>query len=161
MKPFAVLYPWVLWLTPVAVAILGWRLAGWLGAIAGVVVGCLAAVLIWAVTYSVTFNRSLDRRIHHVSTLSTEQLCEIASNPLSPDLGFAIAELDRRGTNARPSLQSLLDLITSADGNRRGLGLSLLHALYPSEFEKIPMGSSSADSPEIWRGRVEALGEPS
>jgi hypothetical protein len=52
-------------------------------------------------------------------------------------------------------------MMTSADSNRRSLGLSFLNALYPSVFEKIPQGTSSADPPEIWRGRIEALSGPS
>jgi hypothetical protein len=118
-------------------------------------------VLLWALIHSVNFGRRLDKRIRDVAALTTEQLEKIASDPTSPDLGFAIAELSRRGTSAQPSLESLFELITSADSNRRGLGLSLLFALYPSVFEKIPLGTSSADPPEIWRGRIEALGGPS
>src|SRR5262249_31324538 len=97
------------------------------------------------------------RRVENASKLSTEQLCTIAGDPTSPDLGFALIELDRRGVEARPSLESVLALLTSSQSNRRGLGVSLLHALYPSVAAKLPRGSSNADGPDVWRGRITGL----
>jgi hypothetical protein len=90
-------------------------------------------------------------------TLSTEQLRDIAADPMSRDLGFAIGELDRRGIEARPSLESLLALLTSPNSNRRGLGLSLLAGCYPSVVEQFGLGCSSADAPEVWQARIAAL----
>jgi hypothetical protein len=91
------------------------------------------------------------------SQTPTDQLLIIAAEPTSPDLGIALMELDRRGLAARPSLQSLFPLLTSSDSNRRGLGMTLLHALYPSVFARLPSNVSNADGPDVWRARLAAL----
>jgi len=151
------LYWLALRLIPVSCCWLGWRFGGWLGATAGAVVGCGAAIIIWGTIYYQTLRLSLEHRQRAVSTLATERLRQIAADPTSPDLGFAIGELARRGVDAGPSLESLFSLLTSADSNRRGLGMSLLPALYPHVWLKIPLDSSNMDSAEVWRSRIAAL----
>ena len=151
------IYGVVLWLTPFACCMLGWRFGGCLGAIAGVAVGCIFAIVAWGAMYFQTRRRELQRRQRAVSALSTETLREIAADPTLPDLCFAIGELDRRGVEAGPSLQSLFSLLTSANSNHRGLGLSLLMAFYPQVWSKIPVGSSNMDAAEVWRSRIAAL----
>jgi hypothetical protein len=160
MKLLAILCGWLVWLTPILGAVIGWLVAGWLGGLVGLVAGLLAwlaLLVLWVVAYGVAFSRYLDRRRECMRRLSNEQLRQIASDPISRDLGFAIGELDRRGIDARPSLESLLALLTSSDSCRRGRGLSLLHGLYPSVLGQFGMGCSSADAPEVWRARVAAL----
>jgi hypothetical protein len=144
-------------LIPVLCCWLGWRFGGWLGAAAGAAVGCGAAIIIWGAIYYQTVRVSLQRRQRAVSALATEWLREIAADPTSRDLGFAIGELARRGFEAGPSLESLFGLLTSADSNRRGHGMSLLMALYPHVWSKIPLGSSNMDTVEVWRSRIAAL----
>ena len=98
------LYRLALRLMPVLCCWLGWRFGGWLGAAAGAGVGCGAAIIIWGVIYYQTLRLSLQRRQRTVSALATERLREIAADPTSRDLGFAIGELARRGVEAVPSL---------------------------------------------------------
>jgi hypothetical protein len=136
---------------------LGWRLGGWLGAVAGALVGCGAAIAIWLSILGLTFDLHLQRRLRAMAALSTERLREIAADPTSQDLGFAIGELARRGVEAVPPLESLLGLLTSADSNRCGLGMSLLMACYPHVWSKFPGGSSNMDPAEVWRSRIAAL----
>jgi hypothetical protein len=75
-------------------------------------------------------------------------------------MGFAASELARRGIEARPSFDSLCSLLTSENADRRGLGLSLMSALYPSVAETFPEGCSNAEPPEVWRERVASPGGP-
>ena len=96
-----------------------------------------------------------------VAALPTERLREIAADPIDPDLGFAIGELERRGIEEKPSLQSLFGLLTSANSNRRGYGMSLLMALYPEVWSKVAVDSSNLDAPEVWRSRIAALDDAS
>ncbi len=153
-------YRLLLRITPVVFGLLGWRFGGWLGAVAGVFFGCGAAVAAWVVIYYFTFQRRLQRRRDRVAQLANDLLLEIAANPASPDLGFAIGELARRGVEAVPPLSSLFELLTSADSNRRGLGMSLMMALYPQVWSKVSLGSSNLDAPEVWRSRLEAFQGP-
>jgi hypothetical protein len=151
------LYRLTLRLIPVLCCWLGWRFGGWVGAVAGAAVGCGAAIIIWGAIYYQTGLVSLQRRQRAVSALATERLREIAADPTSRDLGFAIGELARRGVEAGPSLESLFDLLRSADSDRRGQGMSLLMALYPQVGSKLPLGSSNMDTVEVWRTRIAAL----
>lgn len=181
MKRFGFLYRWLLrlvlivgisyaclfmcfaigWPGAVFGAIFGWLAGGWLGAVLGFIVGPVAWTVLWAIGHYIVLRTRLRRRLEKVSKLSTEQLCRIAEEPTSPDLGFALSELDRRGIEARPSLESLLALLASSHSNRRGLGLSLLHSFYPSVAAKLPRGSSNMDGPDIWRQRLAGLSDAS
>jgi hypothetical protein len=151
------LYRLALRLIPVLGCWLGWRFGGWLGAAAGGAVGCGAAIVIWGAIYYLTLRLSLQRRQRTVRALPTERLWEIAADPISRDLAFAIGELERRGFEAGPTLDSLLSLLTSDDSNRRGLGMPLLMVFYPHVWSKISRGSSNMDSAEVWRSRIAAL----
>jgi hypothetical protein len=117
--------------------------------------------VVWAIGHYIVVRARIRRRVQSASKLSVEQLYRITEDPTSPDLGFALSELDRRGIEARPSLESVLALLTSSHSNRRGLGLSLLHALYPSVAAKLPRESSNADGPDVWRERLNGLSEAS
>ena len=145
------------WPGAVLGAFFGWLVAGWLGAVLGFATGPVAWTVVWAIGYYIVVGTRTRRRLDTVRHLSTEQLCRIAEEPTSPNLGFALGELERRGVEAHPSLESLLALLTSSQSNRRGLGLSLLLALYPSAAAKLPPGSSNADGPDVWRERLAGL----
>ena len=174
---FAVLYRWLLrpvpfigiglavlfislatgWPGAVVGAITGWLLAGWPGLVLGLVAGPVVWLILWGIRSYIAARLRFERRYRWVSKLSTEQPCMIASEPTSADLGVALMELDRRGVEARPSLESLLPLLTSPNQNRRGLGMSLLLGLYPSVLARLPSGASNANAPEVWRERLAAL----
>jgi hypothetical protein len=141
--------------------ILGWIAGGWLGALLGLFAGTVAWTVVWAIGHYAVARARIRRRVERASRLSTEQLGRVAEDPTSPDLGFALSELGRRGIEARPSLESVLALLTSSQSNRRGLGLSLLHGLYPSVAAKLPRGSANADGPDVWRERLAGLSEAS
>src|SRR5262249_21776120 len=140
-------------------AIIGWFVQGWIGVVLGIIVGSVTWVAVGLTRHYVAFRRRFLRQRQNASNMSTDQLLRIAADPTSPDLGFAIGELDRRGIEALPSLESLFALVTSENSNRRGLGLSLLGACYPDLSAKLPPGSSSMDAPEVWCTRVVALKE--
>ncbi len=140
---------------PVVGPIIGWVIAGWLGALVGLLSGCVAWLVLWVALTFYFIRLSLKRQRQRVGKLSTEELCQIATNPTSRDMGLAIMELDRRGVEAPlPSLESLIDLLSSEDSNRRGLGMSMLFALYPSVNQT---GWSNTDPPEVWRERIACL----
>ena len=159
------LYSWLLRLIPrlipIILCVVGWYLARWPGAVIGLVIGCLMAVISWATGYYFPAKARLQKRMLEISGLSDDQLKKIAVNPASRDMGLAIGELERRGLkNIRPSVESLFELLTSSDANRRALGYSQLFAIYPSIFAMIAKdGSSSSDAPEVWRGRIATLNE--
>ena len=146
-------------LIPIILIVIGWYLARWSGAVIGFVTGCLMAVILWTTGHYFLAKARIRRRLLEISSLSDEQLKEIAVNPTSSGLGFAIAELERRGIkNIRPSIESLCELLTSQNANRRALGHAHLSIMYPSTFAKIAKdGSSSSDAPEVWRERIAAL----
>src|SRR5229473_7074003 len=138
---------------PVVGPIIGWVIAGWLGALVGLLSGCVAWPILWVALTFYFMRLSLKRQRQRVAKLSTEELCQIATNPTSRDMGLAIMELDRRGVEAPlPSLESLIALLTSENSNRRGLGMSMLTAFYPSM--KMQSGWSNIDPPEVWRERI-------
>lgn len=175
---FAVLRRWLTWLAqfsalvlallfvclymglPGAVlgAVIGWLSAGWFGLVVGLLTGPVGWMVLWALKCYVAVRSRLQRQLRRMSELSTDELCRIAKEPTSPDLGIALMELDRRGVDApSPSLESLLALLTSSDSNRRGLGMSLLVAFYPSVISVLPEGCSNQEPPEIWRERIAAI----
>jgi len=143
----------------VILASLGWYLDHSRGAAIGFVVGCAIGLVSWVVIYYYLRKSQLQKRSQEISGLSDEQLKKIATNPANHDIGLAIGELERRGIkNIRPSLETLFDLLTSPDANRRALAFSQLFAIYPATFAKVAkVGSSSSDAPEVWRERISAL----
>ena len=155
-----IFYSWLLRLIPrlipIILGIVGWYLARWSGAINGFVIGCLIAIISWTTGYYFLRKTHIQKRRLEISNFSDEQLKAIAVDPTSRDLGYAIAELERRGLkNIRPSMKSLLDLLTSPNANRRALGYSHLFIMYPTAFAKIAKeDSSSGDAPEVWRERI-------
>jgi len=144
----ALFYSLLLRLIPIGLGFAGWHFAGWLGAIGGFFIGCFAAVGLWATGYSIGFNKRLRKQREEMSKLSIEQLQTIATDPMAKNMAAAMSELDRRGIEARPSLESIFQLLTSSDGRQRGMALTLL-TLYPAAFSKIQDGWSSNDAPEF------------
>lgn len=137
---------------PIVLCALGWYLAHWFGAIIGFVIGFPLALTIY---YFLRKNQIRNRKLE-ISSLSDEQLKAIAVDPASRDLGYAIAELEYRGIkNIRPAMESLFELLTSPNPNRRALGYSYLSIMYPTAFAKIAeKDSSSSDTPEVWQKRI-------
>jgi len=156
MRVIRTIYALLLRFFPIALAILGWYTARWLGMLAGIVLGGLGSVAIWAVVHYVALSSRLKRRMRDVRAMSTERLTELATDPTSRDMGFAMGELEKRGVEARPSFAAVCELLTAPDPNLRGQGMSLMFALYPEAFARIGKGASSADSPEVWRERLAA-----
>ena len=161
MKPGRIIISSLPRLLPIILCAFGWYLARWFGALVGFVIGCLLALITWVTTYYFLRKTQIQKRRLEISGLSDEQLKAIAVDPTSRDLGYAIAELERRGLkNIRPSMKSLLDLLTSPNANRRALGYSYLGIMYPTAFTKIAKeDSSSSDAPEVWRERIAAFNE--
>jgi hypothetical protein len=151
MKPGRIIISSLPRLLPIILCAFGWYLARWFGALVGFVIGCLLALITWVTTYYFLRKTQIQKRRLEISGLSDEQLKAIAVDPTSRDLGYAIAELERRGLkNIRPSMKSLLDLLTSPNANRRALGYSYLGIMYPTAFTKIAKeDSSSSDAPEV------------
>jgi hypothetical protein len=157
MKSAHKLFNLLLRIVLIVLCALGWYLAHWFGAIIGFVIGFPLALIIY---YFLRKNQIKNRKLE-ISRLSDEQLKTIAVDPTSRDLGYAIAELERRGIkNIRPSMDSLFELLTSPNANRRALGFSYLSIMYPTAFAKIAKkDSSSGDAPEVWRERITAFKE--
>src|SRR5439155_1818011 len=108
-------------------------------------------------TYWLAASARLRRQRREMADLPTERLKELAFDPTSREMPFAMGELKNRGIDARPSLESVCELLVSQEHNRRALGISLLFGLYPAVFAKIGHDASSTDSPEVWRGRLAAM----
>lgn len=151
-----ILYCWGPWAIPVGLCILGWRFGGWLGMAGGAIVGLLLAVVAWVGVYYLALSHRLRRRRVAVSKLSTGALNEIVADPTSRELGLAMEELQSRGIQARPSIESLCSLLLAANSNRRGLAMSLFHATYPKLWARVAGDGhwSNMDPPEVWEARV-------
>jgi hypothetical protein len=157
MKLLRSLFGLLLWLAPAICGILGWSFGGWLGAITGAAVGFVGAIAAWCVLFYFVRRAQIQRSYREVSALPTEELRKIAADPASRQLGFAMGELKRRGIEMRPSLESILALLTSDNSGRRGVAMGLMSVMYPSVWSKISDGSSSWDSSEVWRARIASL----
>ncbi|HEY1683601.1 MAG TPA: hypothetical protein VGG19_02465, partial [Tepidisphaeraceae bacterium] len=151
------IFAWFLRLLPIACAVIGWRVAHFLGLLLGLLVGYMLKIAIGVCVFYCCRVSQHKQGKQAMALLPDERLIAIANDPLSRDLGWAMGELQKRGIKARPSLDSVCDLLTSPLSNRRAYGLSLLFGLYPEIFAKIGKGCSSDDPPEIWRGRLEAI----
>lgn len=136
-------------------AAVGWFFARWSGIAIGFFIGCLIGVLAWAVVYFVLAKSRRTKLFSEIASLSDEDLKMIAVDPTHRNFGYAIMELDRRGITVRPSIETLLELLTSSNPNRRAIGYSNLGIIYPMVFEKLAgEGTSSSDSPEVWQQRI-------
>ena len=151
------IYGWCLRLLPLALGVAGWHFARWIGMLAGGVIGCVAAIVIWGTVYYVAASTRLNRRLRDTAEMPTERLLQLAVDPTAQNMAFAISALQKRGIDARPSLEPLCELLTSPESNRRGLGMGLLFGMYPDFWAKIAKGSSSNDPPEVWRSRLAAV----
>jgi hypothetical protein len=151
------IHGWFLRLLPVALAVAGWHIARWMGVLAGGLIGCVTAIVIWGFVYYVALSTRLKRRLRNTAELPTERLLQLAVDPTAQNMAFAISALQKRGIDARPSLESLCELLTSPESNRRSLGMGLLFGMYPDFWAKIAKGLSSSDSPEVWRTRLVAV----
>lgn len=97
----------------------------------------------------------MSQRRARIARLSTDQLQAVVATPAHPDSGLAFVALARRGIESKPTRAALLELLLSPDPATRGRGMSFLSVFYP-EF-RLPKGSSSQDSPEVWRDRLPGL----
>jgi hypothetical protein len=148
---------WVFYLVLIITVAIGWLGAGWLGAVIGLFTGFIAACASWCFGCYFAIRRFLRKWQWRMSQMTTAQLREIAMDLASPDWGFAVSELSRRGIVALPSLESVLDYLTSSDANQRGRALGALHALYPTVHARLPEGSSNLDTPGVWRERLRTM----
>src|SRR4051812_31005763 len=97
MRALLTIYGWLLRLLPIAMGVLGWYAARWLGLLVGLCLGAVAAIAIWIGVYWVTGRRRISRQMREVADLPTERLMEMAVDPLCRRLGFAMGELKDRG----------------------------------------------------------------
>jgi uncharacterized membrane protein YccC len=151
------IYGWLLRLLPIGLGVVGWYSSRWFGMFVGVFAGCILAVAVWVSVLYISLSVRMTRRMREVEAMASERLTEVAADPTSRDLGFAIGELEKRGIKTRPSLASVCELLMSPDSNRRGLGMSLMFGFYPKVWAQIAEDSSSDDPPDVWRKRLAAL----
>ena len=119
-----------------------------------VVIG--AALFILRIVLGVChFKARLHRMRERMRLLSEEQLAEIMRTPTHPDSQFALAELMRRGVDARPTKDQLFGMLASGNPVLCGHAMANLQIFYPKLV--IPDGASNRDSPELWRSRIEAF----
>jgi hypothetical protein len=140
-------------------AVLGWFVARWSGAAVGLLVGSVLWLILWLIGKLTVTHMRTNKARRKLATYSTEQLRKMVAEPASPEVGFAIVELDRRGIEARPSLESLFPLLTSPDVSQRTLGMWLLDFVDPPIDHHLLIGASNSDSPEVWRERLARLRE--
>lgn len=143
-------------------SVAGFVTRGWRGSLAwpAMLCGlCLAAGIAAFTLRLVLFTVGASGRIHsiraRVRALSTEQVREIMQTPTHPDSQFALAELMRRGVDARPSKEQLFSMLTSGNPTLCGHAMANLQVFYPELY--LPDGASNLDSPELWQPRVEVF----
>ena len=156
MRLLRTIQGWLFRLLPIALGVVGWRVAHWFGMLVGLFVGAILAIAFWLGSYYLAASAGLRRQRREMADLATERLKELAVDPTSREMPFAMGELKNRGIDARPSLESVCELLVSPQHNRRALGISLLFGLYPKVFAKIGDDASSTDPPEVWRDRLAA-----
>jgi hypothetical protein len=118
-----------------------------------VVVGGGALFILRIVLGVRRFKVRLNDMRERMRLLSKEQLAEIMRTPTHPDSQFALAELMRRGVDARPTKDQLFGMLTSGNPVLCGHAMANLQIFYPKLV--IPNGASNQDSPELWRSRIE------
>jgi hypothetical protein len=101
------------------------------------------------------FKRHLHGVDERLKPLSDEQLFEIMRTPTHRDSQFALAELRRRGVDARPTKEQLFGMLTSGSPILCGHAMANLQIFYPELV--IPDGASNRDAPELWQSRIEAF----
>jgi hypothetical protein len=116
----------------------------------------MALVVIVPITLHILkFKTHLDRETAAVSGLNNDKLIELASDPTSKRMPFAMSELEKRGIRAIPSLSSICDMLISDSASNRGTAMTLLGTLYPDVWSRTSKeGWSNRDSKEIWQSRV-------
>ena len=73
--------------------------------------------------------------------LSNEQLTEIMRTPKHPDSQFALVELMKRGSAARPTKEQLFSMLASGNPKLCGDAMANLQTFYPEVV--IPEGASN------------------
>ncbi|PWU17421.1 MAG: hypothetical protein C5B50_11395 [Verrucomicrobia bacterium] len=148
--------------TLAAASVAGFATHGWLAALYWPLALC-AVVVALAITVFVLrlvlgilgFKSRLHRIRARMNALSPEQLRELMQNPTHPDSQFALAELMRRGVDARPTKDQLFSMLTSGNPRLCGDAMANLQVFYPGL--SLPEGASNLDTPELWESRVEAF----
>jgi hypothetical protein len=139
-------------------ALVGFALQGWGGIFAGVGLCALVAIAIIALFILRVIRRTrlrLDSIQQRLGALSDDQLFEIMRTPTHPDSQFALAELMRRGVDARPTKDQLFGMLTSGNSVLCGHAMANLQVFYPELV--IPNGASNLDPPDLWRSRIEVF----
>jgi hypothetical protein len=96
------------------------------------------------------------RRVYaRIGALSTDDLQGLMQTPKHPDSQFALAELMRRGVDARPTKEQLFSMLTSGDPWLCMHAMTNLEVFYPEL--PIPEGATNLDAPDVWQARVELL----
>ena len=135
----------------------GYCSLGWLGVPIFYIAAIALAMtlgLCWVCAYMFVFGKRFKRARVRMSELSTDRLMSITANPSDPAFGLAYWELDDRGVDGRPSKERLFAMLTSGDSVQCGKAMVFL-AMYPEV--QLPLGSLSADPPEVWRSRIETM----
>jgi hypothetical protein len=118
-----------------------------------------ALVVIWFILHLVVTIRRARVRLNsireRIRPLSQEKLFEIMRTPTHPDSQFALAELMRRGVDARPTKEQLFGMLTSGNPVLCGHAMANLQIFYPELI--IPDGASNLDPPTLWQSRIEAF----
>jgi hypothetical protein len=137
---------------------MGFALQGWGRIFAGVGL-CALVVIAFIVLFILRVicrTRSRLDRIHaRLGPLSDEQLREIMRTPTHTDSQFALAELMRRGVDARPTKDQLFGMLTSGNSVLCGHAMANLQIFYPELV--VPDGASNLDPPELWQSRIEVF----
>ena len=147
----------------VAAAVIGAAVRGWAGALLFPFAIAFGAVCVIAGMYALRVLAYFWLGHHRfwgiwgrVSQLPTDELRAIAAAPAHPLYGLAVGALSMRGIETKPpEKRLLLDMLVSPDPRTRGQAVHLLVVHYPEI--RFPQGCSSADPPEVWRGRIEEM----
>ncbi|HVM62256.1 MAG TPA: hypothetical protein VMV72_15460 [Verrucomicrobiae bacterium] len=119
----------------------------------------VVALIAWFIIHlAITVRRAkvrLNAVRERLRPLPDTQLIEIMRTPTHPDSQFALAELMRRGVDARPTKDQLFDMLTSGNPALCGQAMTNLQVFYPEL--PIPDGASNLDPPDLWRSRIEAF----
>jgi hypothetical protein len=140
----------------------GFATRGWHGAFVWPAILCalglvaaIAAFLLRLVLFAIGARGRIRRMHERMGALPTEQLRELMQTPTHPDSQFALAELMRRGLDARPSKEQLFGMLTSGNPTLCGHAMANLQVFYPEL--SLPEGVSNLDSPDMWKLHVEAF----
>ena len=139
------------------IAVKGWSgLFLWPLAFCALVVVLIIGGFVFSLVVRIRRRRTQMRRVwDRLRPLTTEQLWEIMRTPAHPDSQFALAELMRRGTGARPTKDQLFGMLTSGNSVQCGHAMANLQIFYPEL--SIPDGASNLDPPGLWQSRIEVF----